>query len=371
MKFKPAAAVVQILFGANIVTAVLMLLTGYSYLIDPQKLSVVAVWGMFYPVFLAADLLFLFLWLFIKPFKAWLAFLALVLCYVPNRIYMGLNLPREEPGIGLKVMSYNVLGFRGMTDGQLDWEDNELVHFLAGSGADILCLQETHYGKLPDKMQQELDRQYPYSKTMTRRLAANHIAIYSKWPIVKADTIEYDSRANLSAAFTLATPTGSILVINNHLETNHLTVEDKENFRNMVSGNAERTSVGKETSGLFRKLSEAVLMRNPQAKAVAEYVKMHKDLPIILCGDFNEPPLSYTHHIMGRGLTDCFSASGTGFGWTYCHNGMRVRIDNIMCSDHFESKKCEVLGNVDYSDHYPVVAWLQFKGKTLKDGANP
>lgn len=366
-KFILTKMVGNVFLCVNIGVVFLMLATGYSYLIDPSKASFFATWGMIFPFTLLANMLFLIFWLLVKPLRALLPVVAFVACYFPTRMYVGINPSSEIPEGAMKVMSYNVLNFHGMEDNTLDRDSNLLAFFLIDSDCDILCLQEANEQCLSKRMRQKLSDKYPHQEFSKRNNGSTHLSIYSKYPIIKVDSIPYESQYNLSMAYTLATPTGNVLVINNHFESNKLSPEEKTKFKTMIKGNLDRDSARAETKNLYTKLTEMAVVRNAQAKAVADFVDMHNDIPIILCGDFNETPVSYNHHIIEKLLTDCFISKGQGFGWSYCHSGMRVRIDNIMCSRHFSPYKCEVLSDVAYSDHYPIVCWL---GADKKESGN-
>lgn len=349
----------QIFLGANIVSAAGMVITGYSYLIDPAKFTPTATLGIFFPIFLAVNLFFLFFWLIFNRKAAILSTATLMLCYFPMKKYIGINIPQSIPEETIKVMTYNVLHFHGMQDHPTTELKNEIADFLVSSDCDILCLQEANEGALTQAGRDKLKGKYPYSHIDSKKGQQNSIALYSKYPVLWSDTIAYKSEANISVAYILMTPVGKTLVINNHLESNHLSIEERNQFRNMVTGEMKTDSVGRQSKSLLTKLTESTLVRNPQAKAVAAFVAAHKGMPVILCGDFNETPISFTHHIISKNLTDCFVSSGIGPGWSYCHSGMRVRIDNIMCSEHFKPYGCKVLSNIHYSDHYPMICWLK------------
>ena len=86
---------------------------------------------------------------------------------------------------------------------------------------------------------------------------------------------------------------------------------------------------------------------------------------MILCGDFNDSPISYAHRTLDKVLTDCYVATGNGPGISYHHNAIFVRIDNIMCSSHWTPYGCKVDRSARHSDHYPIYCWL--KRKTAAD----
>ena len=127
----------------------------------------------------------------------------------------------------------------------------------------------------------------------------------------------------------------------------------------MVEGTSVADTVRHESCHILGVLSEASRIRSRQVDIVARYIHEHRHLPIILCGDFNDTPISYTHHQLTRQLTDCFVATGRGLGWTYMDSRMYVRIDNILCSKHFKPYKCIVDTKTIGSDHFPIVCWLK------------
>ncbi len=353
----------RLLMVANLVSAMGMVGTGYAYLVDPVKFPLIATADMLFPVFALVNFLFLLLWLLLDRKSSLLSLLTFVVCYSPMKTYMGINMPSDVPSGAIKVMSYNVCNFSGMQDEASEDAKSKLVDFLVNSDCDILCLQESPESALDDSCKKRLNDKYPYSQYSIKGQNRNSIAIYSKYKILSSDTIAYESEGNLSAAYVLDMPAGKTLVVNNHLETSHLSLDDRNNFKNIVTGDANRDSIGHESKNIVSTLTKSSLIRNAQVKAVSEYISQHSDMPVILCGDFNDTPTSFNHSVMNRNLTDCYIATGIGPGWSYCHSGLRVRIDNIMCSSHSEPYGCKVLSNVYYSDHYPIVCWLKSKGK--------
>ena len=147
------------------------------------------------------------------------------------------------------------------------------------------------------------------------------------------------------------------------LETTGLSVEDKSNFKSMVKGKLEGAEAKKASYHLIDKLGEASVKRAPQAEAVARYLSKHLGRSIILCGDFNDGPISYAHHVISKHLTDCYVESGNGPGLSYHKGGMYVRIDNIMCSSDWQPFECKVDSKIKDSDHYPIFCWLKKRGK--------
>lgn len=67
---------------------------------------------------------------------------------------------------------------------------------------------------------------------------------YSRYPIVSRERIQYPSKGNLSMAYEIKKGNDTIIV-NNHLETTGLSVEDKSSFKSMVKGKLEGTAAKK------------------------------------------------------------------------------------------------------------------------------
>ena len=109
---------------------------------------------------------------------------------------------------------------------------------------------------------------------------------------------------------------------------------------------------------LFKKMQAAVLKREEQAIVLAEHIKSspHK---VIVCGDLNDPPASYSYHKISCKLKDSFRESGKGSGKTYHHSSYPdFRIDNIFHSKELKSFGHTVSTEIEISDHYPIFCYI-------------
>lgn len=352
----------QLIAGANLATVFIMLFIGYSDRLDPVKHEVLANAGLVFPIFLLVNFCFLIFWLCFKKIGILIPLLGYIFCYIPLRTYIPFNIPSSPPDGAIKVMSYNVWSFAGwerFPDGKFP-----ILEYIREQKADILCLQEALTNEIGKaRVDSVMDKLYQYRDTAMSRPGGDCIAIYSRYPIVSRERIQYPSKGNLSMAYEIKKGNDTIIVVNNHLETTGLSVEDKSSFKSMVKGNLEGTAAKKASYHLVDKLSEASIKRAPQADAVARYVSKHLGRSIILCGDFNDTPISYAHHVISKNLTDCYVESGNGPGFSYHEGGMYVRIDNIMCSSDWQPFECKVDSKIKDSDHYPIFCWLKKRGK--------
>ena len=93
---------------------------------------------------------------------------------------------------------------------------------------------------------------------------------------------------------------------------------------------------------LIRKLAEASAIRAPQADSIAQEIAASRYPYIIVCGDFNDTPISYAHRVIEKGLNDAFTKSGRGLGISYNQNKFYFRIDNILASKNLKPYNCTV-----------------------------
>lgn len=358
------AITVNMIAGANVATVIIMLFVGYADYISPAKHPFVANFGLLLPVFLLANLLFLFFWLIFKRRMSLIPIIGYVLCYGPIRTYLPLNLPVDMPQNTLKVLSYNVQSFTGEPLYSYEEATQDIVDYIRQSKADIVCLQEA----IPaTNALQRLDSIYAYrDTTIIGYKGINAVGICSHYPIVKKEVITYHSRGNGSVAYFLKINADTVIVINNHLESNHLSLNDRQDYKDMILGEAEKDSMRSTSRKLIYKLADAVAIRYKQADAVRQYILSHQQYPMIVCGDFNDNPISYTRKTIAQDLIDCYVTTGSGVGHSYNQKGFYVRIDNMMCSADFEPYNCTIDGNIDASDHYPIYCWFKMHTKHEK-----
>lgn len=357
--------VVALAIGAvNAAFTAAFLLTAYSPYIQPVEHPLRSCLGLAFPIFLAINVGFLLFWLVIQRYRlALLPLAGLLLAYPQIRAYIPINLHTDQvPEGSLKLLSYNVMAFNGCLkkDGK-----NPILSYLQDSGADILCLQEYSSSQSARHLsQRDIDRAlkaYPYRRIDKLGSAqSNRIACYSKYPILSARKLAYKSGYNGSVAYELKVGKDTLMLINNHLESNKLTKEDKVVYEDLLTS-PEKEKVESGMRLLLGKLAEASAIRAPQADAIAEAVGKSEHPYVVVCGDFNDTPISYVHRVAGQGLQDAFTQSGQGFGITYNQNRFYFRIDHILVSKNMKTYNCTVDRSIKDSDHYPIWCYLSMK----------
>lgn len=347
---------IRMVAGGNIAVIILMTLMGYADRISPLDHAYISCIGITFPVLLIGNLCFLFFWLTFKWRYSLMPIVGYALVYSPITIYMPFHMEQDVPSGAIKVLTYNVEAFSGIP--RYDGAFERIYEYIKGSGADIVCLQEDVNSPGVDRAR--LDSLYKYSdQILVGTSKSNGIGIYTNYPIVKSERIQYESKGNGSCAYYLKVGKDTIIVVNNHFESNHLSLDDRKEYKNMLKGRVERDSMETTSKMIFAKLAEAAKIRALQVQTVHKYIEAHKKYPIIVCGDFNDNPISYARRTMADGLIDCYVETGKGIGLSYNQKGFFVRIDNIMCSEKLIPYNCKVDGNMDASDHYPMVCWFK------------
>ena len=344
---------------ANGAVVALMMITGYAYFFSPINHPLLSATGVLFPIFLALNILFLVFWALVKLKYCSIPILGLVLCYVPTHQYVPLNIQSNAPEGSLKVLSYNIQSFGYEPEDETRDEQNPIVQYIANSDADIVCLQEAPKWRIENEVASTLSPIYPYQSEVAHETSGDVLALYSKYPIISTERIPFDSEINLSVAYRIKVDNDTILVVNNHLESNKMTKADKAGFKNMVKGNISNSGTKQESSLLLNKLALAAQKRAVQVKAVVSVLKKYENLPQIVCGDFNEWPNGYALNTLQKTLTNSFVETGNGAGWSYHRSGMYVRIDNILCSKQFKPYKAKVDSDIKTSDHYPIYCYLE------------
>lgn len=351
-----------IILGLNGLFAGLLLFSAFSPYINPVFHPVLACAGMAFPAFLLANLFFLVFWLFIYKRYALLSLVVLISCSCQIRTYIPFNFPTKHvPEGAFKLLSYNVMAF-DEDKKHTENNPNPILEYIRNSDADIICIQEFIMGVDKHHLSKnDVDKalkDYPYHTfTKVGKENSNGLACYSKYPIISSRQLTYESLYNGSAIYELDINGDTVTIINNHLESNKLTFEDKAVYVDMIKS-PEKEKISHGMHLLISKLAEANAIRAKQAQFIATQIDSLGQRPIIVCGDFNDTPISYTHRIISKNLSDAYVQSGNGLGISYNQNGFYFRIDNILISKNLESYNCTVDNTIKDSDHYPIWCYI-------------
>lgn len=330
--------------------------------IPPSITMLPTYFGLAFPLIALLNIVMGLYWMVKMKWYLAIPAISLLLCGHNLQKTIGLHNEKEyNDEKKLKILTYNVKLFNFYE------KNTEILNYILKQDADIVCLQEFGYYTGDEKrflnrekIMTTLKGKYPYhhfSQSDLQIKGTYGMATFSKHPLVKHQDIEVESRYKSAIYSDFKIGDDTIRVINLHLESNKLTSRDRQDlqtWQNYTLGDSTKKNMAK---AINKKLSDAYNLREKQANIVAELIK-ETSLPIVLCGDINDAPVSYTYSkLVGSKLTDAFTEKGSGYGHTYNEGSIKFRIDYIMHSDEFKTYSYKK-DNVTLSDHYPLVVEL-------------
>lgn len=290
--------------------------------------------------------------------------------------FKGTEAPEKAPNC-IKVMSYNARLFGLYKDDDMDARRKdraEIIHYLKEVKPDIVCFQEYFWDKgeslnfhTTDDILTALDlddndeHYYQYFTDTTQGKYFYGIAIFSRYRIVHAEPVITDHSSNAIAYIDIKYRGDTIRVYNVHLASLHLSVTDYATSQQLASMEHQDPKLQKNTKQLLKKLTSAANRRQKQVDILRAQMDSCT-YPIILCGDFNDPPASYSYHQLAKDLKDSFRESGNGFGHTYKEKNMpHYRIDYILHDKRYLSFGHTVDARINISDHYPIYTTISLQ----------
>ena len=315
--------------------------------ISPEKSGVLSVMALGAPVVYLLDIIIMFYWVVRWRWYRALTMIVIVLLgllYLSRYYKVELDRKYDTKVVEhrfTKIMTYNV------RDGKAEG----LAEYIKSHNPDILCVQDMNIGynnwnTLADT----------YKTTYAPNVGAGGSQILSRFRIIRSGMIDSLDRKSCVWA-DLKVKDDTIRVINLHLHTTSISVEDTQFIEKheYIRDN--------DRNGKLRSIVDRLVTNNRkravQAEVVAEFITK-SPYKTIVCGDFNDVPISYTYNLIARDLHDTFSKVANGLAYTYDTKYPLLRIDHILVSPSIEVTSYEVDNEARFSDHYPVISRVKF-----------
>lgn len=268
-------------------------------------------------------------------------------------------------------MSYNVKNFD-----LYDWSKNEndrdsIFSIVKKEKPDIVAFQEfytqnnSNFDNLK-KMINELGYTHAHFEP-SLTLKNNRqwgVAIFSKFPFINPQRVFPDKHINTAHFIDIVLSpknygvADTLRIFAAHLQSIHLGKNDL-----LYLNEIEHEITGKDTTtndlnhlksigSIVTKLKTAFQQRAEQAELLAKFIQTspHK---VVLCGDFNDTPVSYTYNTISKNLQDAFLNTQYGMGRTYIGLLPHLRIDYIFLDKKLKIKDFNIIKK-EHSDHYPI-----------------
>ncbi|MDR1666121.1 MAG: endonuclease/exonuclease/phosphatase family protein [Bacteroidales bacterium] len=340
----------------NLAVATGLLLSYLCCRIGPEKVWWLGFFGLAYFYLLVSNLAFIVIWVFGKKKKYLLISLLAVLpgwgVTERNIRLWGKELPEGLQSKSIDMLSFNVHMFRQKNGTQRNGDSLHIVDFFADAKPDILCLQE-FAADLQNEIGQRTDMPYLHTELSHRMYG---IATYSRFPIVAKKRIYSDGSINMCMYTDVAIRNDTLRVFNIHLKSIGFSIRQWDLLENAIRMEYDTTTMT-TVRDIIRRMATTAVNRSAQVEIIRQYIR-RSPYPVIICGDFNDPPVSYSYRTVRGNCKDAFVEAGCGISATYNIGQLsRQRIDYILHSPVFDaySYQCP---RVNLSDHYPVMCKL-------------
>jgi len=348
--------IVDILCIFATVSLLLAYIAPYS---NPENVSFIPVFGLAYPVIVLAFIFFMIVQVF---FRKWWSLAMLLILLAGTGFHLRtftLGSGDEPPknAKSLKIMSYNVRLF-DIYNPDIEQRNKtrlEILDFLRKESPDIICFQEFYQQDRPTNFVTK-DTIIPllgikdYQERYAHRISGRQnfgIALFSKYPIIEKGEVRFTESTksfNFAIYSDIVFKGDTVRIYNTHLQSIHLNQEERAALTN------ENSDIG--FFAAMGKVMEAFPERAKQANRLVKHIR-NSPHPVVLCGDFNDTPLSYTYQRFHSELTDAFRNCRTGIGKTYAGKIPAGRIDYIFHSESLGSHQFKIQEKA-LSDHYAI-----------------
>lgn len=324
--------------------------------VNPQHFIWTSLFGLaFWEIFIFNAIVLLLLVLLWSR-KAWIAVLAMIVAIPGFNKSFSFGKKSEAAG-SIRVMSYNVHMFKpvGKEMDNEDFADN-VMDMVRDQNPDIMCCQEfaafkkgVSRNKCIEDFAEGSGFQYVY---FNRKSNFGGNVLFSKYPIEKvSEECGFGEEHTYGVMVSVdAGDKGKFYVACVHLLSYNITDEEID----VLMGPERQEKLDTVGRKMLNKLKFAYKRRSDELQSMLTGMPVI-DAPVLVCGDFNETPLSYNYRQMQKaGFVDAFTKVGRGIKPTYAGKLPLLRIDYIWAD---ESVKLLNFRRYRYkgSDHYPLV----------------
>jgi len=349
------------------ITVLIALLLAYlSPVLHPGTAWIIPFFGLIYPI----TLLFALIYTSFAAYKRsrWAliigGILVLGFSFHLRLIAFGSStVPENTPSI--KFMSYNVHLFDRYGNPENSASNRiKMISYVHGEAPDVMCFQEFYQQDKPtsfstrDTLLKLFPGYFHHDHYLYKKIGHQNfgVTILSKFPMIEKGNVIFDQNersSNYCIYADIVNGLDTFRVYNVHLQSVKLG-NDYALFDNTESAQEKRTWLR-----IINKLNKAYPIRADQAIRISKHIQ-NSPYPVVVCGDFNDTPISYTYSQFSSILSDSFLECGSGIGVTYAGNVPAGRIDYIFHSPELGSGDFKIQEEA-ISDHYAIFSNIFIK----------
>lgn len=338
----------------------------------PASVRYIAIFSLGTPFAILANIMFILAWLILstRKIRALLSTVALIASYQVVATVFAMNYFKQNdfarhPNT-IKVMHWNAHGMGLFDEPNSQEQKDKIIDYLASVDADIISLPEFAVRKpeIHTSTAQKImknggykDYRFQADNTLGKNIFLG-TAIFSRYEIYNFKAHKLSDYIYMLQCDIAPPSADTMRLFSVHLNTFGLSDNDKD-YIEEVATNSEKANLVRSRSYLW-KFNYAFLRRAREVKVAREVIDA-SPYPVIICGDLNDLPASYTYTRLSEGLEDAFLQRGSGLGRTYSRLSPTLRIDYIF----YDASLLRCIGYkspyTPLSDHYPVIANFQIK----------
>ncbi|MCF0173693.1 MAG: endonuclease/exonuclease/phosphatase family protein, partial [Bacteroidales bacterium] len=254
----------------------------------------------------------------------------------------------EEKSVGgssIKVMSYNVGRFKSAAKG-LDGDVMErIMEFVKRESPDIMCFQE--FSIKDTVLMDRLLTDMPYRCNSLFK-GSEHFGnvTFSRFPITDSGKLLFGNSRNSVVWGDFLINGKTVRFYNCHLESSAIS------FSTLIQKLSKKGKFTDEVLAVHEKLLGTYNRRANQVDILREDID-NCPHPTLICGDFNDTPMTYTYRQLCHQHKDSFVEGGRGFSATYSFLWPVLRIDYLLLPETMDADR-HIVSRVPFSDHYPI-----------------
>lgn len=322
-----------VVFPLTLFTGLLLMCSSLAPFLHPSYSSWLQLLGLAFPMLFLINLLWLFYWWFQMKLKLLVPLCFTILSLYSASKYVQYTGDRKKAEKPLKIATLNAQLF-GVYQNR--WFFDTVVDQISLHNFDVVCLQEVFATKDLEDHVRSIRKNGQFKMYSLYRLTTGRnygMVILTKQKIIRSGRIDFAGNTGNMAMYAdiLTEAADTIRVYNIHLQSIRFRKTDYDFVNGVEKQGQSNLEQGK---GLIRRMREAYVKRAVQAEEVARHMKICP-YPMMVCGDFNDVPLSYAYQTVSKGLFDAFREAGRGIERTYKGPFPSFRIDYILYSRKF------------------------------------
>ncbi|MDR3226147.1 MAG: endonuclease/exonuclease/phosphatase family protein [Prevotellaceae bacterium] len=334
-----------------ILLAVMLLMSIAACYISPVRYWIFQLFGLFFPAIFISNIIAIIILRIMKSKIAYLNFAIFIISILFLGRFFQLSGSKSDNENDIKIISYNVHDFKNIDSRKATY--NEISDFLLAENADIICLQECAVNNGVIKSNETLQKLHQEYKYIYGDYGGQKI--FSKYPFENSQNFNF---AGTRVVFTDININGKIVrTYSCHLQSTSFNPDGTQQL--LTSQNANYT---RELKRVVVNLRNAFKKRAKQVELIAQDIAK-SPYPTIVCGDFNDTPMSYAYQKIKGKMKDTFIVAGGGISNTYKKLFSFLRIDYIFTDENIAAVEYTVAKKIKYSDHYPVIVKMQIKNE--------